>query len=470
MLDLVGVPIEAGAVPAQLTQNAEAAPAPVVEANLQMPTAKEAPKPTPTLEQGINTASEIIIRQQAEAFGAKWNTADSDEQQKLMEVPANRVLKALHIARNANQKIIDAQKVGEKGFAIQGDKDLKDVIIPFTLENDQVSNIHTIVGVDRDNFIVTYTLPPGTTPQEQTFPVSRQYVEAFLMKMLAKNPSVLPEAQKKIVELYFQLSENNITADTLPPEAGGQLIEAARSAGIPRIDDFEVFLKVAKPDTPIPADADEAKIDQINKENEKIGKDREKIIKPLKDRGVLVTDAKLVADLFTEVGGGVSQLKTVQDEVRKQVARLTTQLETKDGELVTITIEGKPQKVEMTEKLRRQFQIDQLKAENLRNICDEVIKSYEEGGPLQSAFEKLNAGTLSQEDGKALVESIRTGQIAKPPDIETAVDERDRIRLKKLHDLYKKQDMIKNSKKMLLGTGGVMGALLAFAMLFTKKE
>ncbi|MFA6016823.1 MAG: hypothetical protein WC744_01920 [Patescibacteria group bacterium] len=295
--------------------------------------------------------------------------------------------------------------------------------------------------------------------------------QAHLLQKLAPQLGSLPESQGKIISLYLESVKTGKEPTTLPDDAEKMLLEAATSAGILTTKDVELLLNRVLPEEKPEPDATAAEIATMKENNEKAANKRARLLKPFADQGIIITDPKQIVGLLNGLGVGSVQLSEVRNQAALEATRLDLLIKANEKKLGQ-EIEVNGRKVKVDKEMLRQWQEEKVKAEEFSSSSQEIIEAFNKDGPIKQYFDELNAGTLSQETGKKIVESFQTGEITKPPDLRTAADAKSRAKLEKMHKVWRNQDAMEKSGRFAkFSLLSALGALGAFGfMAATKKE
>jgi len=480
MLD--GPMTEAVSQPVQLEQESppQVLPASVPETQ---------PQDTPKQTEAGSTADEIslnpdaaekvgvtLLMQKAEATYQRYLNLTPQEQSKFLKDPNNARLVNLRAIQSLKQRSLDA--ANEKNASNNAEYQIlatKNIIITdWAGHHLRVISVTNVVGDSFDLKVEDATSPGNPqrfSERNKGQLISRSdLIKACIVQDIAPNIDSFPEDQRPLVQAYVDAVSGNPPTSEIKFDRM-KLKEALEAAGILTVDDIRKFLERMFPQTPIPKDQQDTKV--LEAANERNAKRVAELLKPFEDNGYIVDNPRQIITLFSELGVNAVSLSETQNQAAQEVIRLKLLLEAnkkKIGDTITMTIEGKPHTVKLTNEIYRQWEVQRVLAETESLVCLDTIKAFKEGF-LKDYFDQLNAGTLSPEDGQLVVELFRSGEIAKPPDIKTATDEQSRDRLEKLQKIWDRQEILRKSKKGLL-TGGfsILGLLGALGLLASKEK
>jgi hypothetical protein len=424
-------------------------------------------------------AGNVILFQAQENAANEYQKMPADPDGTIINDPKNADLARLVISRN--MRLLTPEALAKHTASRPEELRRFGLILPestriqITDSHGASRTLYSISQVDDDSFRVFVKDTHNSVAQELGGLVSRQdLVKAEIVQNIAPNLDKFPEKQQKLLRSYIDVLSGKQTGNEPIQFDEAQLKEVLSEAWILTSFDVETLVNHFLTNKTPPEGAKQDEITLINAENEMQAAKRDKIIKSFKDKGALVIEPSQIKSLFSELRINAVGLDQIKSQAIIQVTKLESLLKTKIGDPYTITgDDGKLMKVKFTERIKKDLTELLYDNQALQLTCEEAIKTFNEDGPLKYYFDQLQAGTLSQEEGQLVVESFRSGEIAKPPDmseIETAAGKISNPKKELLNKLYDRREFLKKSgKNLLVGGGGFLSILDLFSIL-AKKE
>ncbi len=447
---------EAPATPAPSLQeqaNANAVQGPTaVEAPVVQIPVPEAPKSelVLNLERDIPVAGSIIMTQMQEK--AVQDLVSSEDPGSFLADQKNASLVMSRNLRLMNQDAVDKYN---------GKVDLPaNTQVSYVDVNGYQWQVVSVTAVDGDNFTVKAVDKNNPIPQTLREPITRQdLIMAMLKQKVIPVIDQFPEAQRKLIKTFIEGVDGTTAFDQMGGSEQTALKEALADAGILTVEDVEAFVKKQKPEIEVPKDATDPEINLISIHNEGQQKEIDRLMSPLLEQGYIVTDYGAVAEIFNSLGVNTAAFQSQAIEAGKQNKQLTDLLAKKLGDEIVMDIDGKPTKVKIDKAMRSKWQEQQKEQQTLELFFKEISVQMENENPLKSYFEAVSNGTLDQEVGRQVVESFKTGEIGKTPDVSKEKNAKVAAAMK---ELQRSRDVISLLKK----GGYAMTALAALSAFF----
>ncbi len=447
---------EAPATPAPSLQeqaNANAVQGPTaVEAPVVQIPVPEAPKSelVLNLERDIPVAGSIIMTQMQEK--AVQDLVSSEDPGSFLADQKNASLVMSRNLRLMNQDTVDKYN---------GKVDLPaNTQVSYVDVNGYQWQVVSVTAVDGDNFTVKAVDKNNPIPQTLREPITRQdLIMAMLKQKVIPVIDQFPEAQRKLIKTFIEGVDGTTAFDQMGGSEQTALKEALADAGILTVEDVEAFVKKQKPEIEVPKDATDPEINLISIHNEGQQKEIDRLMSPLLEQGYIVTDYGAVAEIFNSLGVNTAAFQSQAIEAGKQNKQLTDLLAKKLGDEIVMDIDGKPTKVKIDKAMRSKWQEQQKEQQTLELFFKEISVQMENENPLKSYFEAVSNGTLDQEVGRQVVESFKTGEIGKTPDVSKEKNAKVAAAMK---ELQRSRDVISLLKK----GGYAMTALAALSAFF----
>jgi hypothetical protein len=320
--------------------------------------------------------------------------------------------------------------------------------------------IVSVTGVDGDNFTVKAVDKNNPIPQNLKEPVSRQdLILAMLKQKIVPVIDQFPEAQRKLIKTFIEGVDGTAVFDQMGAPEQTALKEALSDAGILTVEDIETFVKKQRPILEAPKDATDNEVNMVSIHNEGQRKQIDNLMAPLLEKGYIVTDYTAVAEIFNQLGVNTAAFQGQAIEAGKQNKTLTDLLNKKLGEEIVMDVDGKPTKVKIDKAMRSKWEEKQKEQQTLETFFKEIAVQMEKENPLKSYFEAVSNGTLDQEVGQQVVNSFKTGEIGKTPDVSK---ERNAKVSEAMKELQRGRDVISLLKK----GGYAISALAALSAFF----